>query len=179
MTNYRRRKPRPIIAPTKNFAVNNRIKALTIRVIAEDGTMIGVMSKQEALIMAEDADKDLVEINPKAEPPIVKLIEYTKFRYQQEKSEKKVKVDVLKMLRVSVRISIHDLQVQSRKADEFIEKDYKVKLEVRMERREKAHPEVAMETMQKFLAQIKQEYIFETPTKLMNDNCTCTIKSAK
>ena len=179
MTNYRRRKAKPVITPVKEFAVNNRIKSLNVRVIGDDGQMIGIMTKMQALQMAEEADKDLVEINPKAEPPIVKLIELNKFKYQLEKSEKKVKVETLKILRVSVRISIHDLQVQARKADIFIEKKFKVKLQVQMRGRERAHPEVAQETMTNFLAQIKEEYLFENPVKLLGDSCLCTIKSAK
>jgi translation initiation factor IF-3 len=180
MTNYRRKRP-PIRDTTKQFSVNNQITSPEIRVIDEEGGMVGIYAIRDALRMAEEKEMDLIEINPKANPPVVKLIEYTKFKYQQDKAEKtkpKVSTDI-KTLRVSVRISIHDLQVQARKADEFLEKGLKVKLQVQMQRREKQHPEVAVETMQSFLQVITQPYLYETEPKLVGDSSYCTIKPKK
>jgi translation initiation factor IF-3 len=180
MTNYRRKRP-PIRDASKQFNVNNQITSPEIRVIDEEGGMVGVYNIHDALRMAEDREMDLIEINPKANPPVVKLIEYTKFKYQQDKAEKtkpKISTDN-KTLRVSVRISIHDLQVQGRKADEFLEKGLKVKLQVQMRGREKQHPEVANETMISFLAAVTQPYIFETEPKLVGDSAFCTIKPKK
>ncbi|MEM1312443.1 MAG: translation initiation factor IF-3 [Patescibacteria group bacterium] len=180
MTNYRRKRT-PVKDNTKKFRVNNQITAAEIRVIDEEGGMVGLFPIQEALKMAEEKEMDLIEINPKANPPVTKLMEFTKFKYQQDKAEKakpKVSTDI-KTLRVSVRISIHDLKVQARKADEFLEKGIKVKLQVQMQRREKQHPEVAVETMQTFLEVITQPYTYETEPKLVGDSSYCTIKPKK
>ncbi len=180
MTNYRRKKP-----PAKNLGkrnlVNNQITAPEIRIIDEEGNMVGVYDIVSALKMAEARELDLVEINPKAQPPVVKLIEFSKFKYQLDKSEKnKPKAaDDIKTLRVSVRISVHDLQVQARKADEFLGKGIKVKLQVQMKGREKQHPEVASETMQTFLQLITSPHSFETEPKLVGDSSSCTIKPEK
>jgi len=180
MTNYRRRKPKPKEVVRK-FVTNDKITATEVRLIGEDGNFIAIMSMEEARELADEQGKDLVEINPKAEPPVIKLIEFTKFKYQQEKSEKKVTKpnDEVKVLRVSVRISPHDLLVQSKKADEFIRKGNKAKLQVQLQRREKAYPELATETMNNFIAAITEPYTFENPPKMVGDSVFAIIKPKK
>lgn len=177
MTNYRRRKAKPKEIK-KRYSVNDNIGAEQVRLISEEGEMIGIMTIDEANAKAEEDGLDLIEINPKAEPPIVKLMSYSKFKYIQDKAEKsKVKVGAeLKTLRVSVRISVHDLAVQARKADEFLKKNHKVKLQVQMKGREKAHPEVAKQTMETFLSLIEGTYTLETETKMMGDSCYAMLK---
>jgi translation initiation factor IF-3 len=180
MTNYRRRKAKPKEV-VKKYTTNERISAIEVRVINEDGEMVGVMTREEALQLADDEEKDLIEINPKAVPPVVKLIEYSKFKYQMDKAEKnKAKSsDDTKTLRVSVRISVHDLLVQAKKADEFLKKNLKVKLQVQMRGREKSHPELAKETMDKFLELITGEYTLENEPKLISDSCFAQLKPNK
>lgn len=180
MTNYRRKRT-PVKELGKQYNINNRITSSEVRIIDEQGNMVGIFGRSEALRMAEEKELDLIEINPKALPPIVKLIEFSKFKYQQDKSEKnKPKVSTeAKTLRVSVRISPHDLQVQSKKADEFLNKGLKVKLQVQMRGRERQHPEVAEETMKNFLSLITEEYFFETEPKLVGDSTSCTLKPKK
>jgi len=182
MTNYRRKKSSNYNkVPTKQFNINRSISSSQVRIIDDQGNMLGVFDTKEALKMAEEKELDLIEINPKALPPIVKLIEYTKFKYQQDKAEKtKPKlVNEIKILRVSVRISVHDLLVQAKKADEFLSKDIKVKLQVQMRGREKQFPEVAQETMKKFLELVTFEYSFENEPKLLGDSDFCIIKPKK
>lgn len=177
MTNYRRRSNRPQ-DNSKAFNVNRQITAPEIRIIDEEGAMVGIFSNQKAMALAEEKELDLIEINPKGNPPVAKMMEYTKFKYQSEKSEKakpKTSTDA-KVLRVSVRVAPHDLSVQSRKADEFLNKDLKVKLQVQMRGREKAHPELATETMVQFLAMIIAPHTLESEAKLMGDSCVCTLK---
>lgn len=180
MTNYRRRKPKPREV-TRKFVTNDKISASEVRLIGEDGDFIAIMSMEEARALAEEQDKDLVEINPKAEPPVIKLIEFSKFKYQQEKSEKKVvkPIDDVKVLRVSVRISPHDLLVQAKKADEFLRKGNKVKLQVQLKGREKAHPELAEEVIQTFIGQVTEVYTFESPAKLVGDSAFAVLKPKK
>jgi translation initiation factor IF-3 len=180
MTNYRRKKSKPK-EPVKQFIINTRIHASTVRIINEAGDMVGIYSREDALKLADEQNMDLIEINPKAQPPVVKLIEYSKFKYQLDKSARsKPKTgDEVKTLMVSVRIATHDLQVQSRKADEFLKKGSKVRLQVRMKGRERSHPELAAELMTSFLALITEGYIIDSPAKLVGDSCLCSLKPKK
>lgn len=177
MTNYRRHKTK-VKSTEKKYNINEKIKAEKVSLIDSEGNFLGVCSLQEALEKAQSKGQDLVEINPKADPPVVKIIEYSKFKYQKEKAEKKIKTPGLKTLRVSVRISDHDLSVQARKADNFLEKNMKVKLQVFMKGREKSYPEIAQETMQRFLKKISKGYSIETPPKIIGSNCFSVIKLA-
>jgi translation initiation factor IF-3 len=180
MTNYRRKRGKPKEI-SKKFFVNERIPFFELKVIDDESKMLGIMSKDEALALADEQDKDLVLINPKGEPPVVKLIEYSKFKYLLDKAEKsKTKGgDEIKTLLVSVRIAPHDMKVQAKKADEFLTKGIKTRLQVRMERREKSHPEIAVETMTKFLSMITFEYFLESEPKLMGDSCIALLKPKK
>lgn len=180
MTNYRRKRT-PVKEIAKQFSVNDQIGAGEIRILDSEGAMLGIFPRNVALRMAEDKGMDLIEINPKANPPVVRLMEYSKFKYQQDKAEKtKPKVTTeIKVLRVSVRISLHDLQVQAKKAEEFLVKGLKVKLQVQMKGRERQHPQVALDTMTTFLELLTQEYTFETEPKLVGDSNFCTLKPKK
>ena len=178
MTNYRRRKPKPKVL-SKVYITNERIVADELRVINEAGDMLGIMTRQEALDLADEQEKDIIEINPKGNPPVVKLIQISKFKYQLDKAEKakpKVNTDA-KNLRVSVRISPNDLAVQARKADEFLKKGLKVKLQVQMRGREKSHPELSMETMLQFLGFVVTPHIIESPAKITGDSCFAQLKA--
>lgn len=180
MTNYRRKRTPPKDR-TPKFNVNNQIKAPEVRILDEEGKMLGIFTRAEMLKLAEEQEIDVIEINPKSNPPVVKLVDYNKFKYQVQKAnaKKDTKTDETKQIRISVRISIHDMQVQSRKIDKFLEKGIKVRIRVQMRGREKAHPEVAEETMMTFLAQITGEYQLENPPKLTGDSYLATIKPKK
>ena len=177
MTNYRRRRSKPKDT-TRKFVVNQKIHANEVRLIDEESQMLGIMTLAEARAIATEQDKDLVEINPKATPPVIKLIEYSKFKYQQDKAEKnKAKGgDEEKVLRVSVRISPHDLTVQAKKADEFLKKGLKVRLQVQMRGREKSHPEVASQVMIQFIGMVTEQYSMENPPKLVGDSAFAFLK---
>jgi len=177
MTNYRRRR-RPQQAPVTRYTANGRIFATTVRVVDEEGKMIGIMTRNEAIDLAFEQEKDLVLINPKAEPPVTKIIDLSKFKYQQQKAgEGKTKKEVSKTLLVSVSISDNDLQVRANKAVQLLEKDVKVKLQVKMRGREKAHPQVAEEVINKFLKFIDCEYVIQVPPKQEGDSFTAQIKT--
>lgn len=112
--------------------VNRQIRALKVRVIDEDGVQVGVMTPREALDRAEDAGLDLVEIAPNADPPVCRIIDYGKFRYQQTKKEKESKKSQhkikVKEIKLKPNIEEHDFQVKVRKARECIVKGNKVRL---------------------------------------------------
>ena len=180
MTNYRRKRTLPKDKSPK-FAVNADISSSQLRVLDEEGGMVGVFDRDYVFQMAQEKEMDVIEVNPKANPPVVKLMDYNKFKYQFAKSQaaKAKKIDDTKNIRVSVRISIHDMQVQARKIDQFLEKSLKVRLQVQMKGRERQHPEVAEETMKVFLKLILGEYVFENEPNLAGDSNFCTIKPKK
>ncbi|MBI3952727.1 MAG: translation initiation factor IF-3 [Candidatus Doudnabacteria bacterium] len=145
--------------------INHQIKAPEVRVIDDQGKMVGIMKLSDALSLALDQGVDLVEVSPQAKPPVVKLLNYDKFRYQQEKAaqeaRKKVKRVTLKEVKLSIRISQHDLDFKAKKADEFLSEGNKVKVDVQMRGREQAHPQLAYELMKKFQALLTVGNILE------------------
>lgn len=179
MTNYRRKK-KPEKKISKDYTINEDITNDRVKIINEEG-LVGVYSRSEALALAEEMDKDLVLINPKSDPAIAKLIEFSKFKYQMEKAESgiKSKAAEVKILMVSVRISENDLLVRSRKADAFLKDGMKVKLQVKMRGREKAFPDIAKETLNVFIKLVTEEYVFETQPTLEGDSYTVVIKHKK
>jgi translation initiation factor IF-3 len=184
MTNYRRHRKSNHNTTNKWYKINQRITANEVTLIDEEGKMVGVVSFQEASKIAHQKDMDLIEINPKANPPIVKIMSYSKFKYQQSKNDsKKNKVSKIKTIRVSIRIATHDLDVQVYKVKEFLIKGQKVKLEVKMRGRERSHPEQATKVMNDFLQRIgtvtDQGYDFEAQPKLEGDNVSSIIKANK
>ncbi len=180
MTNYRRRRAKPKDT-SKKFRTNKQIRSPEIRLLDPEGSMLGIFSAKEALAMAQEQELDLIEINPKSTPPVCRIMDYNKFKYQQSKSNQanKQKKTEMKTLRVSVRVSLNDLAVRARKAEAFMEKGMKVKLQVQMRGREKAHPEVAEETMKNFVKMIETEYTFESEPKLIGDSSFAVIKPKK
>jgi translation initiation factor IF-3 len=116
--------------------VNHQISAPEIRLINDEGEQLGIFALKEALKLAEEHGLDLVEISPQAKPPVVKLISFDKFKYQQKKLEqqqkKKVKKVEVKTVRLSAKIATHDIQTKARQADGFLEDGDWVKVELRM-----------------------------------------------
>jgi translation initiation factor IF-3 len=180
MTNYRRKR-KPEKAPATVYIINEDIEASKVRIIDEEAVMLGVFTMEEALALAEEQQKDLILINPKAEPPVVKLVQFSKFKYLAEKMESGVKSKAaeIKILVVSVRISENDLRIRANKAIEFMDKGMKVKLQVKMRGREKAYPLVAKETIELFLTFITTPYTFESAVQLEGDSYSTIIKTAK
>lgn len=124
-----------------------RIRADPIRVIGPDGSMLGVMSNREALRIAQEASLDIVEVNPKAEPPVCKIMDFGKYKYEEKKKarvakRKQTTVDV-KEVKLRPKTDDHDLNVKLRAARRFLESGNKVKFVVRFRGRELAHPEQA------------------------------------
>ena len=128
--------------------------------------MLGIMKTSDALQLALDRQVDLVEISPQANPPVVKLLDYDKYRYQQEKAaqeaKKKVKKITIKGIRLSVRIGTHDLEFKAKQATDFITDGNKIKLDVQMRGREQAHPELAFDLIKKFPTLLKIPYVIES-----------------
>jgi translation initiation factor IF-3 len=133
--------------------------------------MVGVMKIEDALALAAEQEVDLVEVSPQAKPPVVKLLNYDKFRYQQVKAaqeaRKKVKKVTVKEVRLSVRIGEHDLNFKAKQSSDFMAEGHKVRVDLRMRGREQAHPELAYELIKKFQTLITVPHIREAgPTKM-------------
>ncbi|MEK7620107.1 MAG: translation initiation factor IF-3 [Patescibacteria group bacterium] len=144
------------------YRVNQKIKVPEVRVIGAQGEALGVLPIEEAIKLAEAKEMDLVEVSPKAEPPVCKILDYGQFKYQKEKEAKKAKaqsteVDI-KGIRLSVRIGVGDLQVRLKQALKFLEQGDKIRVELPLRGREKAHRDVAQEVMADFLEQVKAVY---------------------
>jgi translation initiation factor IF-3 len=136
----------PPRAPT-GPRVNRAIRVPEVRLIDEDGTQLGVVATAQALEMARSRDLDLVEVAANAVPPVCKLLDYGRFKYEQTKKEREAKKhqhqSELKELRLRPRTDDHDLDVRSRAARRFLGEGHKVRLLVRFRGREAAHPEIA------------------------------------
>ncbi len=133
--------------------MNEDITAREVRCMGDDGTNYGIISTADALKMADDEGLDLVLIAPDGKPPVAKIMDYSKFKYQQEKKKKEAKknqkVIVLKEVKFSVKIAENDINYKVKHAIEFLEKGYHVKCRVFLKGREMAHPEAGIEVLEK------------------------------
>lgn len=131
--------------------VNHMITAQSIRLVDVNGEMIGVVSRAEALQMAEDAGLDLVEISPNAVPPVCKILDFGKYKYELQKrkaeAKKKQKVIEIKEIKIRPGIDDNDYQVKLRSANRFLEDGDKVKVTLRFRGREMSHQELGLEVL--------------------------------
>jgi len=126
--------------------------------------MVGVVPTEQALQMAKEKELDLVEIVPNAKPPVVKIIDYGKYQYQKAKEDQQQKANQkkteIKGLRIGLKTDDHDIEVRQKQAEKFLSQGNKVKIEIRLKGREKAHQPLARETLENFVKSIS------TPNKL-------------
>jgi translation initiation factor IF-3 len=150
--------------PPRNFSssgsfvrVNGKIRAREVRVIGVEGAQVGVLSLGEALNMARANGVDLVEVSANAVPPVCRLVDYGKFRYEQAKKEKESRkhqhATTVKEVQLSPRIDPHDLSVKIGHAVDFLCEDMKVKITLKFRGREMAHTEFGFDVVRKFLAE--------------------------
>jgi translation initiation factor IF-3 len=133
--------------------VGRQIVADKIRLIGADGEMVGVVSVREGLSLAEEAGLDLVEISPGAEPPVCKILDYGKYKYQvqkkQQEAKKKQKIIQIKEIKLRPAIDPHDLEIKLRHASKFLDEGDKVKFTLRFRGREMAHQELGLRVLHK------------------------------
>jgi translation initiation factor IF-3 len=131
--------------------INDEIGVLRVRLVDERGNMVGIVGRNEALTMAADAGLDLVEIAPGADPPVCKILDFGKFKYEEQKKKnearKKQKVIEVKEIKLRPSIDIHDYAVKMRSMNKFIEEGDKVKVTMRFRGRELAHQELGMNVL--------------------------------
>lgn len=146
---------------TKFFRMNEKIFAPEVIVIDEENKNLGLMPRQKALLEAREKNLDLIEVSPKVNPPICKFMDYGSFKYQREKLERKQKaqqkISEIKTIKISNRISGHDLTFRIEQAVKFLTDRDKVKIEIQLKGRENQHPDLAQENIQKMIGAIKNK----------------------
>ena len=150
--------------------INGQIRDKEIRVIGENGDQLGIMSPREAMKLAQEADLDLVKIAPKAQPPVCKIIDYGKYRYElarkEKEAKKKQKTVEVKEVRLSPNIETNDLNTKVNNAKKFISKGNKVKVTLRFRGREMAHMGMSKQILDDFFAKVEDVAVIEKPAKL-------------
>ena len=151
---------------SKELSMNDQIRDKEIRVISETGEQLGIMSSKEAQVLANNKNLDLVKISPNANPPVCKIMDYGKYKYEQARKEKEArknqKTITVKEIRLRPGIESNDLQTKANNAIKFLKKGDKVKVELRFRGRELGHKDIGKEVMIKFIDIVKE---FGEPTK--------------
>ena len=158
----------------KELQINDEIRDKELRIIDTDGSQLGIMSASEALDKAAEKNLDLVKISPMAKPPVCKIMDYGKYRFEQAKREKEARknqhiVDI-KEIRLSLNIDTHDFNTKLGHAKRFISEGDKVKVSIRFRGREMGHPELGYEIMRKFADSCAEFANIEKPAKLEGRN---------
>jgi translation initiation factor IF-3 len=150
--------------------INEAIRAREVRVIGADGEQVGIISIREALQMAQEANLDLVAVAPTAKPPVCRIMDYGKYRYEQSKKDKEArknqKVISIKEVRLSPTIEEHDFQTKLRHVQKFLEQGDKVKLSIRFRGRAITHSEIGKSVLEKLAEQVKELCVIERAPKM-------------
>ncbi len=150
--------------------VNGEIRVKEVRVVDEEGNQVGILPTREALRLAEEKNLDLVEVAPNAKPPVCRIMDFGKYRYEQSKRErdnkKKQKVTELKEIRISPKIDTHDFEVKARNAKKFLEDGNKVKVTVRFRGREIVHNTLAKDLLDKLAKNVEELAVVERAPKM-------------
>lgn len=154
----------------KDMQINEQIRDRELRVITDAGEQLGIMSAREALRIAEEKNLDLVKIAPQAAPPVCKIMDYGKYRFEQAKREKEARknqhIVEIKEIRLSLNIDKHDFETKAGHARRFLKEGNKVKISIRFRGREMAHPQNGLEIMKRFAQELQEEGNVEKPAKL-------------
>ncbi|MCD7974302.1 MAG: translation initiation factor IF-3 [Phascolarctobacterium sp.] len=154
--------------------INDEIRAREVRVIAEEGEQLGIMSSRDALKIALESHMDLVEIAPTAKPPVCRIMDYGKYRYEQQKREKEVrkkqKTFDVKEVKLRPGIEDHDFNVKLKNAFRFLEDGDKVKITIMFRGRELTHPEIGEALLQRMAEQLNKTAAIEKMSKLEGRN---------
>lgn len=148
--------------------INERIKASSVRLIGEDGTQLGIQPIEEARRLADEAGVDLVLVSPNADPPVARVMDYGKFKYEQRKRqhEHHKHQPQVKELRLRPKTEDHDLQVRVRKAREFLQRGDRVLVNVRFRGREMAHTELGFAVLARMMKELEDIAKTEHPPAL-------------
>ena len=174
------------IANNKNGQlINEEIKAKSVLVIGPNGEQVGVKSIQDALTLANYAGLDLVLLNPNSEPPVCKVMDYNKYRYEKQKQQKealkkqRASASELKEFRLSPVIDVGDFETKLRNATKYLEKGDKIKLTIRFKGRQLAHTELGVEVLERFADRVKEYADVEQSPKMDGKTMTCVLAPKK
>ena len=150
--------------------INGEIRDKELRVVSADGEQLGIMSAKAALKLAEDSDLDLVQIAPQAKPPVCKIMDYSKFRYEQAKREKENRKNQkqieTKEIRLSVTIDVGDFNTKVNQAKKFLASGHKLKVSIRLKGRMMAHSDLGVDNMKRFADAVAEEANVDKAPKL-------------
>lgn len=156
--------------------INEQIRDKEVRLIGENGDQLGIMSAKEAYMKAQEAGMDLVKIAPMAKPPVCKIVDYGKFKYEQSRKEKdarkKQKTIEIKEVRLSPNIDTNDLNTKVGAARKFLEKGNKVKITLRFRGREMAHMHSSKHILDEFAEQLSDIAVVEKAPKVEGRSMT-------
>ena len=166
----------------KDLRINKQIRVREVRLIRDDGEQ-EIIPTQEALELARDMGLDLVEVAPQANPPVVKILDYGKYKFENEKkirdSKKKQKLLKLKEIRMQPKIDDHDLDFKSRHIRGFLAEGNKVKVTVRFRGRELAHTELGLDVLKNVLSRLDGDYVMDKPPAMEGKFMSMVLNSKK
>ena len=166
---------------SKGQRVNEMIRVREVRLIDDEGNQKGIVPTLEALKLAKEKDLDLVEVSPNANPPVCKILDYGKYRFEQEKklreSKKNQKVLKLKEIRMQPKIGPGDLDTKAKHVQEFLEEGDKVKVTIRFRGRELAHTELGYDVLNEVLKRLTSAYVVEKAPAMDGKTMSMTISA--
>lgn len=161
--------------------MNGQIRAKELRVIGTEGEQLGILSLAEARRLADEADVDLVEISPNADPPVAKLTDWGKYQYQKmkelQKNRKNAKSSELKQMRLGLKIGENDLEIKLRKIRKFLVDGHKVKIMIFFRGREMAHKELGYDLINRIIAKLEDDAVVEQKPQMAGRNLSITVRS--
>ena len=166
-----------------DYMINEQIRDREVRLVGENGEQLGIMSSFDALKMAQERELDLVKIAPRAKPPVCKIIDYGKYRYEQvrkqKEARKKQKIIELKEVRLSPNIDVNDMNTKVTAARKFLEKGNKVKVTLRFRGREMAHMQASRHILEDFAQKVEDIAVIDKPIKQEGRTLTCVLSAKK
>ncbi|HNR05258.1 MAG TPA: translation initiation factor IF-3 [Bacillota bacterium] len=162
------------MSSNKDLQINEEIRDRELRIIDSNGDQLGIMSSRQALELAAERQLDLVKIAPQAKPPVCRIMDYGKFKFEQSKKEKEArrnqKIVNIKEIRFSPTIEEHDLNVKAKNAQKFLQEGDKVKVTIRFRGREVDHVSFGEKALGRFYDIVKDYCVVEKPAKLEGRN---------
>jgi len=175
----RYRKPRPKKDLVKKFKANHQIKAPKLMIVDDENNSLGILTLGEALAKAESLELDLVEVSPLADPPVAKIMDNGQYKNETKKKIRKAKAhqktSELKAIRLSFRIKGKDLETKQKQAEKFLADGNKVKIDIILRGREKAHKPLAIENLNKFVESLGKNIKILQPISAQGGQITTTI----
>jgi translation initiation factor IF-3 len=167
----------------QELRVNDRIRIPRVRVVGSDGSQIGILDTKEALAMAMEQDLDLVEVAPQADPPVCRIMDYGKYKYEQavqkKEARKKQSLVVVKEMKMRPKIDTHDYETKKGHVIRFLQQGAKVKMTIMFRGRETVHPELGQRLLDRLAGEVSDIAKVDTPPKLDGRNMTMVLSPHK